>query len=520
MVAVRKISSDCTSLSYTIEESITKLPANPVWKLVSPTSYSGEFGANVEYMVDEPIGSGRSTKKGIPVNKTVPAGFESSVRQEWLQPFLPGFFFNHAIETPNTNTFNRTSSSATLTGVTATAYTGTGFTAANGFSSATDSQLLYASGFAIEGNNGLKQAGTIQAASITATGLTAESSPPEDASLEVCGVIVDDNAPVASVSGSELTIVSSSLAVGGPMQVAPGTFIHIGGDASATRYANDANSGWARVKRVTSTGIVCDLTTFNAVAIASPASTIRIFVPTRIYKDNITCDDSLRTTYQLERRLGKADTTDTHEQSQLITGAVCNQLDLAIPTGDKVMATLAFVAAESYRRKGDTAPWSGNNRRPIDLTSLYNTSFDIKYGQIYKHDTSTTRRETVFGLVTDGTFTLNNNCSPIPGWGVYGAYDINTGKLDINADVTALFTTVEALDLAEEGLDAGLFVVFARGNSGFILDIPLLTVQASPLAVAVNEPITVSLSNAGNESSFGYAASLQFFDYLPTYATN
>lgn len=523
MAAVRKISADCTALAYAIEESITKLPANPVWKRLSPNTYPGEFGANVEYMVDEPIGSGRSTKKGIPVNKTVPAGFESSVRQDWLQPFLPGFFFNKAQETPNTNTLNRTASSSTLTAVSATGYTGTAFTAANGWQNTNDTKLLVGKGFRTAGNNGLKQMTGLSATSISASGLTAEASPPVEAGVEVCGVVVSDNAAATTLSVGEVSIVSSSLAQGGDLELTPGTFIHLGGDTTASRYANRANTGWARVDRVTSTGIVCDLTDFfeeqAPVAIANPGTTIQIFIPTRIYKDQIECDDSLRTTYQLERRLGKSDTTDTYEQSQLVTGAVCNQLDIAIPTSNKVMATLNFVCSKSFRREGSVAPWSGADRRDIDDTEMFNTSADIKYGRIYRYDDTKTQKDPLFGIVQDGTFTINNNCEGIPGWGVFGAHDVNTGKLNITCSIQALFTTVKALDLAEEGLNAGLFVVFARGRSGFVLDIPLMTVQTTPLTLTVNQPVSISLTNEGNESRFGYAASLQFFDYLPEEAT-
>ena len=105
MVAVRKIPADCTSLSFEIEESLTKLPGSFSFKLLDPMNYTGEFGANVEYKVDKTIGSGRAPKKGKAVGKSVPAGFEQYVRQDWLQEFLPGFFFNDPIETPNTNAF-------------------------------------------------------------------------------------------------------------------------------------------------------------------------------------------------------------------------------------------------------------------------------------------------------------------------------------------------------------------------------------------------------------------------------
>ena len=516
MVLARKISSDCTSLSYSVEESITKLPANPAWVRLSPTGYTGDFGASPEYMVDEPIGSGRASKKGIPVKKTVGAGFEGSLRQDWLQPFMPGFFFNKALETGNTNTFNPSASGdSELTAATATGYSGANFSAANGWGSGA---IIYVQGFENDANNGRKVPSAIAATSLTVADTVAET-PASDRHpfIEVCGV-VDASAPALSEVGSLIRINSTPLKEGGDFELEKGMWVHVGGDGDSTNYAGSINRGWARVNKVSGDGIDCDLTTFTPTADSGRAG-VEFYIPTRTFRDNIMCDDALRTTYQLERRLGKKDTDDAHEQSQLVVGAIANQLDLAIPTGDKIMSTLNFVAAESYRYKGDTEPKSGADRHDIDQTSLFNTSSDIKYAALYRHGGTTTVKERVFGAITDGTFTINNNCTPIEAWGVYGAYDINTGKLDINCDVTALFTSVEALDLAEEGLDAGLYIICGRENSGVIIDIPLLTVQTSPLNVAVNEPVNVSLTNAGNESEFGYAASVQFFDYLPTTAT-
>ena len=515
MVEVRKISSDCTSLSYAIEETITKLPTGAVWKRLSPTSYTGDFGASPEYMVDEPIGSGRASKKGIPVKKTVGAGFEGSLRQDWLQPFLPGFFFNKAIETGNTNTLNPSddSSHTTLTAATASGYSGTNFNSTNGWHS---NAIIYAQGFENEENNGRKIPTAIAASSISAPDTVAETpDATKSPFVEVVGVV---SSGALTDRTSLMRIDSTDLKEGGNFELHEGMWIYIGGDGDTTNYAGSINRGWARVKKNSSVGVDVDLTAFATTPDAGRAG-IEFYLPTRVFRDNIICDDALRTTYQLERRLGKKDTDDMHEQSQLVTGAVANQLDLAIPTGDKIMGTLNFVAAESFRRKGDEAPASGDERHDIDQTSLVNTSSDMKYAALYRHGGTSTLKERVFGAITDGTFTINNNCTPIEAWGVYGAYDINTGKLDINCDVTALFTSVEALDLAEEGLDAGLYIICGRENSGMIIDIPLLTVQTSPLNVAVNEPVSISLTNAGNESDFGYAASIQFFDYLPTLAT-
>ena len=527
MAAPRSISSNCTSLAYAVEQAGVS-PESLSWQLLDPSAYTGDFGATVEYITAETVGSGRAPQKGRPSGKTVGAQFEAYMRQHELQPFLPGFFINHPIESASTNKLRPAATNApSVTGVTVSAYQGANFTEANGFvaGSGHDSIILYASGFRVAGNNGFKPTTDISASAIDAGGLTAESSPPAGAALQTCGFTADDVIPALTVSSTDgsISITSSSLKDGGALELEPGMFIHIGGDSAASKYGTATNTGWARIKEVTSTGITCDLTTFTPTADpASGRSTVQFFIPTRVFKDDIQCDSSRTTTYAFERRLGHADDTYPHEQAQLVTGSLPNQLDLAMPTKSDVKATLQFMSRESYRRDGSTAqlaPWAGANRAAFDRSALFNTTFDIKHALLYRHDGMTSNRTAVFGLITDGTFTLNNNAKAIEGWGVYGAFDINPGYLMVDTQVTALFTTVEALDLSEEGIDAGLFVIFARGNSGFILDVPLVTVQSSALTVEQGEPVMVNVTNQGNESDFGYAASMQFFDYLPDVAT-
>ena len=541
MAVPRSISSNCTRLAYAREvEGMT--PAQLDWKLLDPASYTGDFGATVEYITAETVGSGRAPQKGRPAGKTVGAQFEAYMRQHELQPFLPGFFINHPVETPSTNRLRSTATTpqgapapgSALTSVAIDGYVGTNFSTGRGTTDPMSNQwpaavtdgipLLYAQGFSKSGNNGIKKLTGAAAAKLSVTGLTVESAAdlPASASVQICGYeAVAGKLPALTVNGGIVTMQSAVLGSNGGLPVQPGTFLYLGGDAVANKFAQTANQGWGRVSAVTDENVEFDLTTFTPVADAGKAGT-RVFMPTRIFKDDIQCDASRTTTYAFERRLGHADTTYTHEQSQLVTGSFPNQLDLAIPTKSDVKATLQFMSRESYRRDGssnDKAPWSGNNSDPIDKSALFNTTFDIKHALLYRHDASVPNRQSVFGLITDGTFTLNNNAKAIEGWGVYGAYDINPGYLMVDTEVTALFTSVEALDLSEEGIEAGLFVIFARENSGFILDVPLVTVQSSALTVDQGEPVMVNVTNQGNESSFGYAASMQFFDYLPTAAT-
>ena len=551
MAIPKSISSNCTSLSYAVERE-NVLPENLKYTLLDPASYTGPFGGEREYITATTVGSGRAPQKGRPAGETSGAAIETYMRQAELQPFLPGFFVNFPVESPSTNRLRPAADrpgaedNSTISKAATDGYEGTDFDH-EGFSTATKDKLLYfATGFGVSSNNGFK-VGSAQATAgkLAVADLTAEDPASPGAAIQTCGYQsggASGQLAVLSVSGGLVTLASDSLKEGGVLEQPPGAFIHIGGDSASSRYAgtnpsveatriaSPKNLGWARIKEVTSTGVVCDLTTFTAQNNPATNQTIQVFTPTRIFKDDVQCDASRITTYAFERRLGKSDTDLPNEQSQLVTGSFPNQLDIAIGSKTDVKATLQFLSEGSERRNGgfqaggtipdaNQAPWSGNNRAPLDKGDFYVSSDDIKYARLYQYDNRASLKRSVFGLITDGTFTLNNNAKDIPGWGFFSAYDINPGDLMVDMNVTALFTSTEAIDLSEEGLNAGMYVIFARKNAGFILDIPLVTVQSSALTVEPGEAIMIEVTNQGNESDFGYAASLQFFDYLPTVAT-
>ena len=517
------ISANCTRLSYAIEQEGVD-PENLPWQALDPESYTGDFGSTPQWTTATTVGSGRAPQKGRISGKDVSVAFQNYQRQKELQPFLPGFFINFPIETPATNKIRPPATNApTVTAVTASrSYTGTNFTEANGWKTGDGNYLVVAENFSNRANNGLKEITAISQTSLTTRGTTVAETT-STGSLETCGYVANKTGelPALTFANGILTLKSTLLGTGGSLELQRGMFVYLGGDATATKFAQAANQGFARVSQVSAGEVQFDLTTFTPVADAGKATT-QIFIPTRVFKDDIECDASRRSLYSFERRLGKSDTANPHEQSQLVTGAFPNQLTLSMESKADVKASLTFMARESYRRSGkDTAnaPWSGTNIRPIDKGEIYTTGDDIKHNRIYRHDRTSPNPNSFIGTVQTGSFTLNNNTEGIPGWGTFANVDVNPGNLMVDVEVTGLFTDIEILDLAEEGLDVGFYVIFARGNAGYILDIPKLTLQTSALTVESGQAITINVTQQGNESDFGYAGSFQYFDYLPNVAT-
>ncbi|RQM43774.1 hypothetical protein EHZ19_32430, partial [Paraburkholderia bannensis] len=84
----------------------------------------------------------------------------------------------------------------------------------------------------------------------------------------------------------------------------PGEWVFIGGDATATKFTNAANNGFARVRAVAATYIEFDKTAGTMVAETGTAKTIQLFYG-NVIKNERDANLIKRRTYQLERTLGQ-----------------------------------------------------------------------------------------------------------------------------------------------------------------------------------------------------------------------
>ena len=92
------------------------------------------------------------------------------------------------------------------------------------------------------------------------------------------------------------------------------------------------------------------------------------------------------------------------------------------------------------------------------------------------------------------------------------------GNFDTSGTVTALFSTVEALEAIRENADIGLSFIAARANGGMIFDQPLLGLDSSGLTVALNTAVKLPLNATGAQNVHGYTALSDWFSYLPNVA--
>lgn len=154
MAEVQKQDSNQTGLRMAIETSIGVLPGTPIWIPLEPNSYS-DFGGEISTVARNPINAGRQRQKGVTTDLDASAGYQSDlILDETLRQLLQAFFFSSFREQFDTAPV---SGGSTVVDVLVDG-------AGNDYESAAfgmdlnvfPGHLLFASGFSLAANNGLK----------------------------------------------------------------------------------------------------------------------------------------------------------------------------------------------------------------------------------------------------------------------------------------------------------------------------------------------------------------------------
>jgi hypothetical protein len=346
--------------------------------------------------------------------------------------------------------------------------------------------------------------------------LVAEASPPAAAKLVQVGFEFTAGDLEVDMTGSlpQLTTTTKDLTDFG---LVPGEFIYIGGDAAATQF-DTSGMGFARCRSIATNAIVIDKCQEDMAADTAAAKTIRIFFG-RVLK-NETGTNIVRRTYNIERQLGAPDDASPAEiQSEYLIGAVPNELTINVPTADKAMLDLAFVAMDVEQRTGATGVKSGTRISQTE-ESAFNTSSNVPLINLAIVNNTDENPTPLFAFAEEMTITINNNVSPDKAIGVLGAFDASYGNFEVTGNLTAYFMDVGSVSAVRDNSDVTLDMHLAKENAGVTLDIPLLALGDGRLDVAQNEAIRIPLTQeaaigTGAITGYDHTLLMSFYDYLP-----
>jgi hypothetical protein len=507
MSEINKIDSNITGLHIAEEEPgcLKVLPGSPVWYEQEPNSYS-DFGGEITNVARNPIDPSRQRKKGTVTDLDASGGFNSDFTQSNMQRLLQGFFFADAREKPSTAPFNGTAVSITNVDGTSEEYD-----AASGLDVFSPGELVFASGFTVAANNGLKRVtGAVSTALSVAESLENET-PSANAKIEACGFqfAADDIDLVKAVDSITLT---STVADFTTLNLNVGEWIFIGGDGASTQFANIENGpGYGRIKSISTNALVLDETTFDGSNETSSGSiTLQIFFG-KVIRNEKTPSLIKRRSYNIERQLGE---DANGVQSEYLEGAIPNELTLNVPQADKLNADLGFIAMDNTQRDGATGIKSGDRVGSSD-EEAFNTSSDVYRIKLSIVDPNTLNPTNLFGFVSETTISISNNVTPTKAIGVLGAFDATAGDFTVSGSINAFFSDVAAVSAVRNNSDVALSTIFARDNAGFVFDMPLISLGGGRVSVEKDNPIEIPVETNAAEGPNGYTLLSCFMPYLP-----
>lgn len=505
-----KIDSNVTGLSFAEEASLKTLPGTPIWYPLEPNSYS-DFGGQITTVARNPINPSRQRKKGVTTDLDASGGFNQDLTFSNTTRLLQGFFFADIREKFSSAPMNDTTP-VVMTAITAAA---DDYTAAAGLSGILSGALLFASGFGVSANNGLKVANGASSATAAsvADALADEATPPADAKIQVVGYQFTVSTVDIAMSGSlvRLSRVSGAFDLT-TLGLIAGEWVFIGGDNSTLRFAN--NVGFARVKTINAAYLEFDKVTW-----ASPANevgtgkTIQVFFGHILRNEPLTAN-IVRRTYNVERQLGS---DGVGVMSEYLVGAVANEMTINIPQADKLNIDLSFVATDNEQRTGTTGIKSGT-RPSLTSESAYNTSSDFARIQLSLVDPASASVTPLFAYATELTLSVNNNVTPNKAVGVLGAFDTSAGTFEVGGSLTAYFADITAVQAVRNNSDVTLDFSLVKDNKGLLFDIPLLALGDGRLNVEQDQAIQLPLETNAAQSDYGYTLLMMSFPYLPTVA--
>lgn len=506
-----KIDTNATNLAYAEETSLKTLPVTPVWYTLDENSFS-DFGADITKVKRSPIDPSRQAKKSVVVDLDASGGFNIDFTKSNLNRLLQGFFFADARELPNIKGLNNVNLNVSSVTAVTNMYTCSSALTGYGFS-ASQPQLLFASGFLNSANNGLKTINATAGSQITVNeACTAEAAPPTAANLQVVGY--------SFASGSCNFAVTSgvpSLTTGGDLTtfpgLIPGNWIFIGGDLTTQQFAN--NQGFARIKTVSATTLTFDDCTFTPSTESGTGKTIRIFVA-NVIRNEKTPSLIKRRSYNIERQLGSGATAT---QAEYLEGAVPNELTINIPLAEKLNVDMSFSACGYSLKSGEVGDTIKSGTRPALVSEDgINSASDVVRFKMAITDPVNSNPSSLFAYITEGKISIKNNLSPNKAIGLLGAFEMTPGDFEVSGEFTSYFSNTATIAAIRNNPDIGVSIISASKNAGFVFDIPLITLSEGKAAIEKDQPINLALTANAAENVNGYTMLYCYFAYLPNLA--
>lgn len=514
MTTVTEMPSNSTGLRIAAESSFKTLPGTQVWYPKEPNEYS-DFGANIAVTPRKPITADRQRRKGVITDLDVPAGYSEDLTYSSTQRLIEGFLFAAFREKGVYGTDSL--SGIAVSGITTADDT---YTVASGGSSCDANDLVFGKGFANAANNGLHTVASSTGTTIVVDDNLTDETPAAAATLTRVGHEFATGDAEIVASGSAFPTLITTTKDLTELDLVPGEWIFIGGDATGEKFATAANNGRARIRSIATNTITFDKTEGTMVTDDGAAKTIRIFFG-RVCKNESTANLIIKKFYQLERILGAPDDANPgDEQAEYVVGASPDELVINWPTSEIITTDLTFMGAEHETRAATSPGLKSGTRPALVAEDAFNASNHAQRISLQTVHSTDSNPGSLFSFISEMTLTVKNNVQLNKAIGTLGGFASNAGAFEVTAEVTAYFATVAGLAAKRNNDDITLDAHLADQNRGIAFDIPLLAMADGLPEIESDEAIKLPLTNEAAsgvdvDSNLNHTLMVIYYDYLP-----
>lgn len=491
----RVLTNNVTIAYARCEAGSFDLPVSPAWNIIEPNDI-GAFGSTITTVARQPISKNKQRRRGTVTDLDSEVEVEADAIMEHFVDFMEGFVFARF----NGGTTFRPTAANDDAGGDHYVVPALGALPAN--------TLVFARGFVNSVNNGLK----VVAAASTATqimvpnGLVDETvTATQRATVEVAGVRGAAGDLQIDASGDLISTVLDFTT----LDLTLGQFIHVGGQATANRFAVTANHGFARVMGISATKLTLDKQA--TVFAIDNGATKSIDVLFGRFLRNVTVDDVdyLEQAFEFEAtfpNLGGAGAT-AYEYAE---GNFCNEVEFELPLADKAVCTWGFIGTDTQPPTEVRKTNAASAKQPV-MTEALNSTADVARLRITDLDET--------GLTTDFksvTLTIRNNVSPEKVIGTLGAKYMNSGIFEVEVEAELLFTDPDVPAAIREYREITMDFILRNDDGGIAVDIPAMSLGGGEKSFPANESVIIETTGmAYQDAELGTSIGISMFPYLP-----
>ena len=497
-----RLETRLTASAQALEQAYGELAPVPYWQLVDLTTYS-DSGQTPETVTREVMSAGRGALKGAQVGMSTKFGVTIDNTIDNTLMNMCAFLYNRPVEQPTSRPLLTAGNTAAtlITAVTATTVTCPSLPLAAGdlcvLNDGSNDRVLMRYVSSVANVHTFEPVG--------AKSWTPSQNLPRWARVIKVGATFNDATLTGFTDRVELTVTGSPAALS---KLVRGQWIFVG-DADAGMVA--VEPFYARIDGINGLTLTLDTSTRPVPTSVTSINKLNVYIPTFIH------DGQVELSMAFSRYLGFDDVAQK-EMRENYSG--CTASELSINAKEKSLLTLDMsyigkdLTYDTYTQSENTTEFLANtaavyNQEPINLST------DVVRQRMYVHKGGEMNPAAIHSFVNELNIKITNNVTEDTAMGHLGAVGTSAGTFGVTGSATVFFNSLKALQAARCNCTVGMDMIYARKNSGVVIDIPSLTVSTNGLTLEKGQSIKLPIDQSAFLSKFGYTLSYSAFHYLP-----